>query len=177
MTILPVLSRRPTLNHAELQRLTAATPIRITDGQSNRFLFSANGPASVMEFRTLPRSLIVLAASGAVVLFGLVAIYTSRARRAVVLLLAGVVLVGVAVWSPAAAILGAQAAAIGLLLSVVAGACSWWLADRRPQPAGQSSAAHRIERGSSASRPRREDRSQATTLSIPAEVNAGDSNL
>jgi hypothetical protein len=127
-----------------------------------------------MEIRTLPRSVIVLAASGTVIVFGLILIYVHV--RPIVLLLGGAALAGVALWSPSAAVLAAQAAAVGLVLSIVAGAYSWWMADRTPASSSPSAPAQPIERGSSASRSRREDRSQATTLTIPAEVSAGDAH-
>lgn len=172
--IFPVLSRRPTLSTAELQRITAASPVRITSGQTNRYLFSVSGPAGSMEVRTAPRSLLVLVASGIAIVFVLMLIYAPAARRPTVMLAVGVALVGIAFWSPSAAILGAQAAAVGLALSIAAGAMSWWLGDRRQPASSPSAPALRVDRGSSANRPRREDRSQATTLTVPAEVSAGE---
>jgi hypothetical protein len=155
--------------------MTGATRLRIADGQTNRYLYSTSGPATVIEFQTLSRSWIVLIASGTVIALGALLIYAPATRRPVVLLVTAVILLGTAVWSPSAAILGAQAAAVGLLLAIAAGFASWWIADRTPPVAPSSTPAHRIERGSSANRPRHEDRSAATTLTIPAEVNAGDS--
>lgn len=174
LEILPILGRRPALSTAELQRIAAAAPLRLTPGQTNRYLFSVGGSPGTMEVRTLSRSVLVLAASGAVIGLGLMLIYAPVARRPAVLLVFAVALAGVALWSPSAAILGGQAAAVGLGLALLAGACSWWLGDRKPTPSPPSAPALRVERGSSANRPRREDRSQATTLTIPAEVGAGE---
>jgi hypothetical protein len=96
------------------------------------------------------------------------------------LVLVGVSLLGVAVWSPATAILGAQAAVVGLLVALVAGVASYWLKDRTaPAPSTittHSDRVERVDRGSSANRPRREDRSQATTLTVPAELDVADLN-
>jgi hypothetical protein len=172
--LLPILGRRANLNTTELQRITRATRLRIADGQTNRYLFSTSGAASDLEFQTLSRTWIVLIASGAVIALGALLIYAPAARRPFVLLVTAVILLATAAWSPSAAILGAQAAAVGLLLAIAAGVGSWWLADRKPVSAPASTPAHRIERGSSANRPRPEERSGATTLTIPADLNAGD---
>jgi hypothetical protein len=53
VAILPILSRRPSLNAAELLH-DRATPIRLT-AATNRYLFSTSGPAGPIEIRTLPR--------------------------------------------------------------------------------------------------------------------------
>ncbi len=174
--ILPILGRRPNLTPTELQRLTGATPIKAATGQSNRYLFSTNGPAQRIEFSTLPRWLIVLIASGAAIAVGLALLYAPIVRRPAVLLLGCVALVAVAIWSPSAAVLGGQAAAVGLVLAVAAGIASWWLGGRQVAAAAPSAQTDRIERGSSASRRRRDDRSQATTLNVPAELDVADIN-
>ncbi|MEX2185217.1 MAG: hypothetical protein WD875_00415 [Pirellulales bacterium] len=174
--ILPILGRRPNLSPNELQRLTGATPIKSSAGQSNRYLFSTSGPVERIEFHTLPRWLIVLLASGAAIAVGLALIYAPIARRPVALLSLCVVLVAVAIWSPSAAILGGQAAAVGLLLSIGAGIASWWLGDRVATPTPANSHSDRVERGSSASRRPRDDRSRATTLTVPAELDIADVN-
>lgn len=175
--ILPILTRRANQSPAELQRLTGAVPQRLADGQTNRYLFSTNGPAKPIAFRTLSRSSIVLLASSLVIALALAFVYISAAKRPAILVLFGVVLFGVAVWSPVAAILGAQAAVVGLLVALLAGVASFWLKDR-PAPAPSTITAHsdRVDRGSSANRPRRDDRSQATTLTVPAELDVADMN-
>jgi hypothetical protein len=178
--ILPILSRRANQSPTELQRLTGATPQRIADGQTNRYLFSTNGPAKAIVFHTWSRSSIVLLASSLVIALALLFVYVSAAKRPAMLVLVGVSLLGVAVWSPATAILGAQAAVVGLLVALVAGVASYWLKDRTaPAPSTittHSDRVERVERGSSANRPRRDDRSQATTLTVPAELDVADLN-
>lgn len=175
--VLPILSRRANQSPTELQRLTGAAPQRITDGQTNRYLFSTNGPAKPIVFRTWSRSSIVLLASSMVLAIALTFVYVSAAKRPAMLVLVGVALFGVAVWSPVAAILGAQAAVVGLLVALLAGVASFWLKDRTAAtPSTITAHSDRVDRGSSANRPRRDDRSQATTLTVPAELDVADMN-
>ena len=89
--------------------------------RTNRYLFSTLGAADLLEVRTVARSLIVLAASGAALVAGLLLLYVPWTRRRGVLLVALVVLLSLGAIYPEPVMLIAQAASIGLILSLVAG--------------------------------------------------------
>src|SRR5690606_513480 len=87
----------------------------------NEYLFSASEPVDRLRFVAAPRSWIVAAASGALLLVGLLLLYVPAIRRPGVLLTAAVGLAATAMLYPHTAVVLAQAAALGLLLAVVAG--------------------------------------------------------
>jgi len=102
---------------------------------ANCYLYSAMGPVNHCELRTASRAGIVLGASGAALFAGLLLIYFPRARHPASLLVATVFLVSLGIMVPEPAILGAQAAALGLVLALVAGILSHVVTRWRRLPA------------------------------------------
>jgi len=125
--------RQPLLDQAQLEEWVGLPPAErdLAAGGVNEYLFSTLGSINDAELRTASRSLIVLAASGAVLLAGLLLIYWPKARHPASLLVATVALAGVLVWMPEPALLAAQAAVLGLVLALVAGLLSYTLGRRR----------------------------------------------
>ncbi|MGD0898526.1 MAG: hypothetical protein ABR915_11865 [Thermoguttaceae bacterium] len=125
--------RKPLLDEAELEDWAGLSHSArdIESGGANYYLFSTLGAVSPLELRTASRSAIVLAASGAVLLAGLVLLYWPRTRHPASLLTATVGLAAVAAVLPDAALLGAQAAVLGLVLALLAGLLSHILGRRR----------------------------------------------
>jgi hypothetical protein len=172
----PILSywgRRPRWEQADhQQRLAAPSQADSLKAKSNRYSYSVLGPAEQIEFYTAPRSAILLFASGGALVVGLAFLFASPSRRPVVLLILAVALAGLAVYSPAWAILLAQASSLGLLLVGVAALLKRAVLARRRTvwhgAAGvgvdRSSATHTVHR--------RDSSSQATTLTAPLDLDA-----
>ena len=112
--------REPLLDHSQLAAWTGKT-LNETPPSGNEYLFSASEPVTRLDFMAAPRSWIVAAASGALLLVGLLLLYVPAIRRPGVLLVAAVGLAATAAIYPHTAMVLAQAAALGLLLAVVAG--------------------------------------------------------
>jgi hypothetical protein len=125
--------RQPLLDQAQLEDWVGLPRAErgLATGGVNDYLFSTLGTINDAELRTASRSMIVLAASGAVLLAGLLLIYWPKARHPASLLLATVALAGVLVLMPEPALLAAQAAVLGLVLALVAGLLSYTLGRRR----------------------------------------------
>jgi hypothetical protein len=80
---------------------------------------------------TASRSLILLAASGATLLVGLLLIYYPALRRPSLLFVGGLALLAIGLLVPAPALLAAQAASLGLLLAACARVLEWMVLRRR----------------------------------------------
>jgi hypothetical protein len=109
--------------------------------ESNRYLFSALGSVSRAELRTASRAWIVFLASGAALAAGLVLIYVPRSRHPAVLLIAAVALGGLLLLYPETTLLLAQAASVGLALTVIAVGLRAMITRRRrvvPRSSGRS---------------------------------------
>jgi hypothetical protein len=164
--------RRPRWEQADLKRLTAASQADLLKAKTNRYSYSALGAPEQIEFYTAPRSALLLVASGSVLVLGLVLLFAPASRRPVVLLFVAVALAGLAIYSPAWAILLAQASLLGLLLVLVAAVLKRsQYAHRRTVWHGaagagvdRSSATHTILR--------RDSSSQVTTLTAPLDLDA-----
>ena len=126
--------RQPLLDQAQLETWvgSARPSLAPVPAGANCYLFSTLGTISHGELRTASRSVIVLAASGAALLIGLLLIYLPAARHPATLLTATVLVAAVGLQYPEPALLAAQAAVVGLLLSLLAGLLSRGLV-RRPR--------------------------------------------
>ena len=110
----------------------------------NEYLFTGLAPVSTMQFVTAPRWLIVLVASASVLALALGCIYVAALRRPWVLGALACLLAGLALAFPTAALLVAQASALGLVLAVLSAFIARLVA--RPAPWGvviPASGAHR----------------------------------
>ncbi len=124
--------RRPLLDQSQLENWVGVRPRAAPAGQVNEYLFSAFGNVDRCVVRTAGRSWIVLAASGAALLAGLLLIYVRRLSHPAVLLSATVLLAAAGLVYPEPAMLAAQAAVLGLALALVAAVLAAVLARRRP---------------------------------------------
>lgn len=86
----------------------------------NCYLYSSLGNVNHCELRTVGRSTLVLAASGLALLVGLLLIYLPALRHPAGLLAAAVLLAALGILYPEIAILGGQAAGVGLVLALSA---------------------------------------------------------
>ncbi|MGA2067221.1 MAG: hypothetical protein ABSG86_19775 [Thermoguttaceae bacterium] len=125
--------RQPLLDQAQLEDWVGLPHAErgLAAGGVNDYLFSTLGTVEVAELRTASRSMIVLAASGAALLAGLLLIYLPKTRHPASVLVATVALAAAAVWWPEPALLAAEAAVLGLVLALVAGLLSYTLGRRR----------------------------------------------
>ena len=96
----------------------------------NHYLFSSFGALDASQFSVATRGTVLISMSGAAMLAGLVLIYVRRLRHPAVLFAAGVALFTLILWYPDLAAALAQAAALGLLLSLIACVLKWMM-DRR----------------------------------------------
>jgi hypothetical protein len=103
-------------------------------GNVNGYLFSAYGHVEGCELRTAGRTWIVLAASAAALVAGLLLIYVPRTRHPASLLVSAVVLVAMGTLYPEPALLVAQAAVLGLVLALAAGVMALVVARRHRPP-------------------------------------------
>ncbi|HLA85108.1 MAG TPA: hypothetical protein VJL29_09960 [Thermoguttaceae bacterium] len=123
--------RNPLLKTADLEAWVGAPKNGPSSGGDNGYLFSAFGGPESFELVVMERSWIVLGASGAALVLGLLLIYVPAIRHPAGLFGAAVVLGGVGAIYPEPAVLALQAAALGLALTLVAGALERNAARRR----------------------------------------------
>ena len=88
---------------------------------ANQYLFSSIEIDGPLEVRTASRSMLVLIGSGIVLLAGLLLIYVPALRHPALLLAAGLAVLAGALTYPEVTLLWLQAAAVGALLTLVAG--------------------------------------------------------
>lgn len=113
-------ARRPHQDQASLEASLQAVRTKALPEQVNSYLFSTFGELPPLRLFTASRALVVLFASGAVLLLGLTILYVSWARQPGLLLLLAVAALGLGYAQPTVGLIGAQAAAAGLLMCVLA---------------------------------------------------------
>jgi hypothetical protein len=129
-----LFARHPLLEQPELEEWSGAakrTPVSL---DTNRYLFSTTGYPGQAVLRTANRSWIVLGASGLALVAGLVLIYVPAGRHPGTLFVATVGLACVGSLYPAPTLLVAQAASLGLALTLLAGLLERGVARRRAVP-------------------------------------------
>lgn len=112
--------RLPLAEPAQLEAWSGGENLPEPAQRANRYLFSATGPPGPCELRTARRPMIVLAASALALIAGLLLLYVRWLRHPAALLALAAVLGWTAVVYPAATLLTAQAASLGVLLATVA---------------------------------------------------------
>ena len=112
--------RKAGLEQARLETWAGARHLPGPSAEVNRYLFSAVGTPEACDLRTSSRATLVLAASGLLLVAGLVVIYVPAVRHPVVLLLAAILLGSAAILVPEPALLTAQAASFGVVLVILA---------------------------------------------------------
>jgi len=123
--------RRPLLDQSQLETWSGATTRAALPEQSNAYLFSACGEVTRVALRTAGRTWIVLCASGAALVVGLLLIYVPVVRRPPVWMALCVALAAAGLIAPEPSLLLAQAAGLGLALALAAGLLERGAARRR----------------------------------------------
>jgi hypothetical protein len=150
--------RKPLLDQSELASWVGLEPG--ADGSQNKvvshgvncYLFSSMGNLERCELRTAWRSWILLSASGAALVAGLLLIYVPLTRHPGALFVATIVLLYVGIlYYPEPALLLAQAASLGLALALVAGLLQRSVARRRRRVAVLETPSAVLERASTQS--------------------------
>ncbi|MDZ7619856.1 MAG: hypothetical protein U1E05_22890, partial [Patescibacteria group bacterium] len=127
-------ARHPLLEQPELEEWSSAARRTPISQDTNRYLFSASGYPREAVLRTAKRSWIVLGASGLALVAGLVLIYIPAGRHPATLFVAAVAIACVGSLYPAPTLLVAQAASLGLGLTLLAGLLERGVARRRTIP-------------------------------------------
>jgi hypothetical protein len=144
--------RAAAMNEAQLEAWSGAVPrepVHDTEAAyTNSYLFSREGPAVLAELRTASRTKIVAVASLAALAAGLVLIYLPATRHPVTLLLVTVLLAGLLTLEPAPTLLLAQAASLGLALTLLAGFLHRSAARRHYWPRKREASSSIFDRGS-----------------------------
>jgi hypothetical protein len=112
--------RQPLYEQAELEALAGASAGLSVPASTNRYLFRDLGAPAQMELTTSRLSFIVFVASLLVLAAGLSVLYLPAVRKPWVLALAAFCLLPLGVANPTTAILVTQAAAVGLVLTLLA---------------------------------------------------------
>lgn len=145
--------RRPLWEQFDLENWVGAPHQTEVPSDTNRYLLSTLGVPTQLELRTANRALLVLVASGAALVAGLLLIYVPAVRHPGALFVATVALLAFALFSPELALLAAQAASLGVVLTLVAALLERLFSGRRMVEVPSSSTSARLERGSTHSRP------------------------
>jgi hypothetical protein len=140
--------RRPLLDQAELESWAGAGPRDALPDRVNVYLFSSLGKVEQAEVGTTARTWIVLWASGAALVAGLLLIYVPVSRHPATLLTMGVALLAAGLIAPEPTLLLAQAACVGLVLTLLAGLLERGAARRRRALVGRMPSSSLVELGS-----------------------------
>jgi hypothetical protein len=123
--------RRAALSQQDLEAWIGASRQPALPEANHQYLFSAFGDTPVISVRTVGRRELVLAASGAVLVLGLLLLYVPLLRRSGALLLLGVSIFAAALYLPEAALQAAQAGLFGLAAALAACGLEGLVARRR----------------------------------------------
>ncbi|MBN2216249.1 MAG: hypothetical protein JW719_02615 [Pirellulales bacterium] len=145
--------RQPLLKTADLERWVGASEDPKVVAGDESYLFSGFGPSKTFELAILGRSWIVLGASGAALVLGLLLIYVPASRHPAALLILAVVLGSAALVYPEPTLLVLQAASLGLALTLVAGLLERSVARRRRGLVTLQTARRGMEKGSTQTHP------------------------
>jgi hypothetical protein len=140
--------RTPLIDQAGLESWSGAAARDGLPDRANIYLFSAMGQVEQAEVWTAGRTWIVLWASGAALVIGLLLIYVPGGRHPAMLLVAGSALLAAGLIVPEPTLLLAQAASLGLVLTLLAGLLERGVARRRKASRRTESSHSQIELGS-----------------------------
>jgi hypothetical protein len=147
--------RSPNLDQADLARWSGLkrklTPL---PAAGNIYLFSATRAQETVAVQVVGRTTLVMAASGLALAVGLVFVYMPLVRHPAVILVVSIGVLASAALDPDMALLGLQAAALGLMLTVLAVWLKRQTSLSHPRPAVRSASSSIVGRGSSRSHPR-----------------------
>jgi hypothetical protein len=140
--------RVPVKEQADLENWVGAVREAPVPKGTSRYLFSKFGPAETVQLATASRTWIVGGASSLALLTGLLLIYFPGTRHPLAGVVLAVVVAGMAVVWPGAALLCAQAAGMGLGLSLLGAILYRGVARRRRRTAPRELPSSVLERGS-----------------------------
>ncbi len=123
--------REPLLNQTQLETWIGATQRAALPEGAGVYLYGILGNADYAELHTFGRTWIVLIASGAALILGLLLIYAPIVRHPLSLLILGLALLSLAMIYPEAAAMIGQASGLGLALTLMAGMLERGMARRR----------------------------------------------
>lgn len=138
-------TRQQSIDQTKLESWAGAAPLDPPIERANRYLFSSLGKPPRAEVRTAGRTWLVLWASGAALVVGLLLIYVPASRRPATLFVAGVALLAAGLIAPEPTLLLAQAAVLGLVLALLAGLLERGLIGRRRTPLGKEPSSSRVD--------------------------------
>ncbi len=126
-----LFARQPLMEQPDLEQWVGAARRSPVSHETNRYVYSTSGYPTVAVLRTANRSWVVLGASGLALVVGLMLIYVPASRHPATLFVIAVGLTCVGVLYPAPTLLIAQAAGLGLGLTLLAGLLERSVARRR----------------------------------------------
>jgi len=141
-------ARKPLLEQAQLEAWVDAPGRTPIPDETNRYVFSSFGCVEECELRTAGRSWIVLGASGAALVIGLLLIYVPACRHPGALFALAVTLLCMGVLYPEPMLLISQAASLGLALTLLAGLLERSVARRRREIAAAEPPSSILEKDS-----------------------------
>jgi hypothetical protein len=148
-------ARIPLMEQRELEAWSGGPQQTAVPSTTSRYLFSALGPVATAELRTASRPIIVLLASGIALIGALLLIYVPALRHPAVLLPLAAALAAISMIKPDVALLAAEAAALGVALSVIAAMLHRSMSRHRGAPGGREPSSSVLNRRSTQSlRPR-----------------------
>lgn len=113
--------REPLMDQSQLETWVGVAGETFSSAGVNCYLFSSVGEVKSCRLRTASRTSIVLFSSGGALVIGLMLIFFPASRHPGVLLSAAIVLFAAGLIYPGPALLAAQAAGLGLALTLLAG--------------------------------------------------------
>lgn len=140
--------RNPLLEQTQLESWVGAPHLTAVPNATSRYLFSTLGPVEQCEVRVAGRSLIVLGASGIALVAGLLLLYVPLCRHPLPLLVVALGFLSATLLYPEPTLLMAQAASLGLALTLVAGILQRGMARRQRRRLPGESASSLLEKGS-----------------------------
>ncbi len=140
--------RVPVMEQADLEALLHATSEEPVPEAMSRYLFSKFGPAESVDLVTASRTWIVAVSSGMALMIGLLVIYVPVLRRPFFGLLLAIAIVSATLVRPGASLLAAQAAGMGLVLSLLGAVLYRGVARRRRRTVRRDMASSVFDRGS-----------------------------
>jgi hypothetical protein len=163
--------RIPLLDQRSLEEWAEAAPVDPTSNGTSSYLFGSLGAVRQCEFRTASRPLIVLIASGVVLVLGLVWIYVPAAHHPVTLLAASLLVLSASLLYPGPMLLLLEAAGLGVALILFAALLHRGVARRRRGMLLGETSSSILDRGSTHTvRPGPPVHAQASTRTAPAAV-------
>lgn len=140
--------RNPQFEQSQLETWAGTVPMTSVPSATSRYLFSTLGPVEQCELHVANRSLIVLGASGLALVVGLLLLYVPGSRHPLTLLVVAAGLLAATFLYPEPTLLVAQAASLGLALTLVAGLLQRSMVRRRRRFFPRESTSSLFDKGS-----------------------------